>query len=73
LTAETREHVVQAFLQVNHSKALKALDEREEAVSVVGVAADMAVAEIRSNVGLEPQAFDEWFENANGSEDRRAA
>jgi hypothetical protein len=40
---------------------------------VVGAAAEMAVMEIRSNVGLEPHAFEGWFATADGTETARAA
>jgi hypothetical protein len=39
----------------------------------LGAAAEVAIMEVRSNVGLEPQAFDGWFATADGTEGRRAA
>jgi hypothetical protein len=73
LTAEMRAHVEQAYVLANHAKTLKAMDDREEALDVVGAAAEIAVMEIRSSVGLEPQAFDGWFVAADGTEAQRAA
>jgi len=68
LTAEARAHVEEAHVQANHAQTLKAMDDREEALAVIGAAAEIAVMEIRSNVGLEPHAFDGWFATAGGSE-----
>jgi hypothetical protein len=53
LTAETRAHVEGAYVQANHSQALKAIEDREEAVAVVGAAAEMALMEVRSHVGIK--------------------
>lgn len=39
LTGETRAHVKEAYVQVNHPTT-KAMDEREEALAVVGAAAE---------------------------------
>ena len=60
-------------MQANHAKTLKEMDDREEALDVVGAAAEIAVMEVRSNVGLEPHEFDGWFATADGTEGRRAA
>jgi hypothetical protein len=73
LTAETRVHVEEAYVQANHAPTLKAMDDREEALAVVGAAAEVAVMEVRSNVGLESHEFDGWFAAAGGSETARAA
>jgi hypothetical protein len=73
LNAETRAHVAQTYVQATHAQTLKAMDDREEALDVVGAAAEIASMEIRSSVGLEPQAFDSWFETADGTEAQRAA
>jgi hypothetical protein len=73
LTLETRAHVEQAYVQANHAKTLKAMEDREEALDVVGAAAEIAAMEIRAAVGLEPHEFDGWFATADGTESRRAA
>jgi hypothetical protein len=73
LTPESRVHVEQAFVEAHHAQTLKAMDDREEALDVVGAAAEIAVMEIRSHVGIEPHAFDGWFATADGTEAQRAA
>jgi hypothetical protein len=73
LTAETRAHVEEVYVQANHEPTLKVMDDREEALAVVGAAAEIAVMEVRSNVGLEPHEFDRWFSTADGTEGRKAA
>lgn len=73
LTAETRERVEEAYVQANHAKTLKAMEDREEALAVVGAAAEIAAMEIRSHVGLEPHEFDSWLASADGTETARAA
>jgi len=72
LTAETRAHVKEAYVQANHSTT-KAMDKREEALAVVGAAAEMAIMQAGSHVGIEPLAFDRWFATADGTDTRRAA
>jgi hypothetical protein len=72
LTAETRAHVEEAYVQANHARTLNAMDDREEALAVVGAAAEIAVMEVRSHVGIEPHAFDGWFATADGNENRQA-
>jgi hypothetical protein len=44
-----------------------------EALAVVGAAAEMAIMEVRSHVGIEPHAFDGWFATTDGTEAARAA
>ena len=73
LTAQMRAQIEEAYLEANHSATLKAMDDREKAPAEVRAAAEIAVGEIRLNVGLEPHAFDGWFAVADGTEDRRAA
>jgi hypothetical protein len=73
LTAETRAHVEEAYVQANHARTLNAMDDREEALAVVGAAAQIAVMEVRSHGGIEPHAFDAWFTTADGTQERRAA
>src|SRR5436305_882339 len=41
----------------------KALDDRQEALDVVGAAVDAALMEVRSHVGLEGQAFEDRFDS----------
>jgi hypothetical protein len=59
-------------VEAKHAKTLKAMDDCEEVLNLVGAAASIAVMEVRSNVGLEPHEFKGWFETADGIEDRRA-
>lgn len=73
LTAETRAHVQEAYMVANHERTLKAMEDREEALTVVDVAAQFAITEVRANVGLETHQFDSWFATADGNEERRAA
>jgi hypothetical protein len=73
LTAETRAHVEEAYVQAKHAKTLRVMDDREEALTVVDVAAQFAVAEVFANVRLEAHEFDGWFATADGTEGRRAA
>lgn len=70
LNEQTRGHVVKAYLETNHAATLARLDDREEAYAVVRAAVDIAVMEMRANVGLEHHAFDTWF---SGTDSRQAA
>lgn len=70
LNAQTRGHVEMTYLEANHAATLARLNDREEAYAVVRAAADIAVMEIRSNVGLADHAFDVWFA---GTDNRQAA
>lgn len=55
-------------MRANHGTALKAMEERHDALSVVSTAADMAIREIRNHVGLAPHEFDKCFERADRTE-----
>jgi hypothetical protein len=73
LTVETRAHVEEAYTRATHAQTLRAMDDREEALDVVGAAAEIAAMEIRAAVGLEPHEFDGWFATADGIDGRHAA
>jgi hypothetical protein len=73
LTDETRADVRKAYVERHHAKELAALDERQEALDVVGAAAEIAIMAVRSNVGMAPQEFDQWFETAGAEQTARAA
>lgn len=73
LTAETRVQVEEAYMRANRSTALKALDDLEEALSLLDAAARIAITEVQSNDEMGQMQFDEWFATAGGSETARAA
>ena len=73
LTAETRVQVEEAYIRANRSAALKALDDLEEALSLLDAAARIAITEIRSHVEMGQMQFDDWFVTAGGADSRRAA
>lgn len=64
LTATTRDHVVQAYLETTHGGLLRAMEERREALDVVGAAAELAINAMRPYVGLDPHQFEPWFATA---------
>jgi hypothetical protein len=49
------------------------MEDQQEALDVVGAAAEIAIMEIRNGVGLPPHEFDTWFATADGSDKARAA
>ena len=49
------------------------MEDQQEALDVVGAAAEIAVMEIRNHVGMAPDAFDRWFAAAANGDKARAA
>lgn len=74
LRSDTRAHVVEAYMQAKHAKALKALDELEQVLELLGAAVEIVINEIRTNVRMTDAEFQAWFgvATANGA-DRTAA
>ena len=73
LTAEMRTDIERALLKAHHAQTLSAMEDRQEALDVVGSAAEIAIMEVRNHVGLAPHEFDTWFATADGSDKARAA
>ena len=72
LTAETRAHVENVYVQANHAKTLKVMDDREEALAVVGSVVEMAVMK-SAPVSNGAYAFDGWLASVDGTKTVRAA
>ena len=73
LTAQMRADVEQAYVKAHHAQTLRAMEDRQEALDVVGAAAEIAIMEVRNHVGMEPYEFDQWFATAANSDKARAA
>ena len=63
---------MQRYVQLNQSQLL-AIEEVEEACELVSAATNLAIAEVRTNVGTEPAAFESCFATADGSQGRNGA
>ena len=70
LTAEMRADVEQAYVRKHHAPKLRAMEDAQEALDVVGAAAEIAVMEVRNHVGMTLDEFDRWF--ADGGKARVA-
>jgi hypothetical protein len=70
LSRETQVHVEEAYIKANHSAALTALIDQEEALDLLDAATKITTREIYSNVNMTETAFTSWF--ANRWRDRNA-
>ena len=61
LTAQMRADVEQAYVRAHHAQTLRAMEDRQEALDVVGAAAEIAIMEVRNHVGMAPDEFERWF------------
>jgi hypothetical protein len=65
LTPEMRGDIEHAYVKAHHAPKLRTLDELQEALDVVGAAAEIAAMNIRNSVDLPPHEFDTWFANGD--------
>ena len=63
LSRETQVHVEEACLKANHSAALTALADQEEALDLLDAATKITTREIYSNVNMTETEFTSWFAN----------
>ena len=49
------------------------MEDQQEALDVVDAAAEIAVMEVRTHVGMAPHEFDRWFASAANGDKARAA
>jgi hypothetical protein len=68
-----RTDIERALLKAHHAQTLSAMEDRQEALDVVGAAAEIAIMEVRNHVGMAPDEFERWFASAADSEQARAA
>ena len=73
LSRGTRVHVEEAYIKANHSAALTALADQEEALDLLDAATKIITKEIYSNVNMMETEFTSWFATAGGTDARRAA
>jgi hypothetical protein len=49
------------------------MEDRQDALDVVGAAAEIAIMEVRNHVGMAPDEFDRWFATAANGDKAGAA
>jgi hypothetical protein len=49
------------------------MEDQQEALNVVGAAAEIAIMEVRNHVGMAPDEFDRWLATAANSDNARGA
>src|SRR5262249_20425099 len=57
LSPEIHTLVEQAYLRQNHAPRVKAIDDKQEVLSLVRTATELAVREVRSHVAMAPHEF----------------
>jgi hypothetical protein len=67
LTPEMRADVEQAYVRAHHAQTLSTMEDRQEALDLVGAAAEIAMMGVRNHVGLAPDEFERWFATAANS------
>jgi hypothetical protein len=73
LTAEMRADVERAYVKAHHGPKLRDMEDQQEALDVVGAAAEIAIMEVHNHVGMAPDEFDRWFATAADGDKARAA